>query len=243
MKPYLSKMDLDRFGVTTAKATVADGDSIGELLSSCDDLGAELSIIRIPIAYHVQIAQLEASGAFLADTLVYTRNEEINRPARVLPRGFQIRLAKSDDAESVSRIAGDAFAGYDGHYHSDPRLSRSDADMVYVSWAGNCCSNPKVADAVHIAEYEGEIIAFGALKNIDAVSFDGVLFGVHPDHRRKGLLSALIARSMAWGVEHDFLAMEYSTHLTNTPALRAVTQLGFHIDRSMHTFHRWVEQA
>jgi len=188
-----------------------------------------------------QIAELEGAGAFLADTLIYTRNDRIDAVKSGAPAGYKIREAIEADADAIAQVAAVSFSGYEGHYHSDPNLRREDADEVYVSWARNCCINRKVADAVLVAETQGNIAGFGALRMIDEKTFDGVLFAVAPDHRRKGLLSALIGASAQWGVAQGFASMEYSTHLTNIAALNAVTGMGFRIDRSFHTFHRWVD--
>jgi GNAT superfamily N-acetyltransferase len=240
MQPTLSKLDHARFGVVTAKVVVEPGQSVAEALRQCDDLGAEFNIIRVPTHCHAQIAELERSGAFLADTLLYTRNDRISLSEITWPEGYSIREATADDARAVGAVARASFSGYDGHYHNDPKLRREDADETYASWAENCCINPNVADVVLIVEKQSEVVGFAALRTIDSVAFDGVLFGVDRAHRRLGLMARLLNASIAWGVERGFTAMEYSTHLTNVPALNAVTGRGFHFDRSMHTFHRWV---
>lgn len=239
MQPVLSKIDHERFGVVTTKILIEPGQSVTDALRQCDDLRAEFNIIRVPTHCHRQIAELEEAGAFLSDTLLYTRNDRIEAVGIECPEGYSIRCATPDDAHAVGKVARASFSGYDGHYHNDPNLRREDADDTYVSWAENCCINPNVADVVLVAEKHSEIVAFAALRKIDSVAFDGVLFGVDGKHRRQGLMACLLNAAIDWGIKRGFSAMEYSTHLTNIAALNAVTSRGFRFDRSLHTFHRW----
>lgn len=239
MRPAISKIDHDRFGVVTAKFTLDPGQSVADTLRQCDELGAELSIIRVPTHSHSQIAELERDGAFLSDTLIYTRNDRLAPVGAVCPEGYSLREATPDDWSAVGEVARASFSGYDGHYHNDPKLRREDADDTYVSWAENCCKNRNVADVVLVVESGAKIIGFAALRTIDKVAFDGTLFGVMPSHQRRGLMACLLDASIAWGIGKGFASMEYSTHLTNLRALNAVTSRGFRFDRSVHTFHRW----
>lgn len=239
MVPVLSKIDYDRFGVVTAKLFIEPGQSVAHALQQCHELGAELSIIRVPTHSHGQITELEQAGALLADTLIYTRNDHLASVGMACPEGYRLRKAKSDDSVSVGKVARTSFSGYDGHYHNDSKLRREDADETYASWAENCCKNRNVADVVLVVEDRAEVVAFAALRSLDKVAFDGVLFGVNPAHRRRGLMAYLLDASIAWGIENGFIAMEYSTQLTNIAALNIVTSHRFRFDRSLHTFHHW----
>jgi GNAT superfamily N-acetyltransferase len=239
MNPSPSKLDTDRFGIPTVKGLVSRPDSVGEILTRCTVLGAKLAILRVPVELHEHVRELEKAGSILCDTLVYTRRTVTDEPPGGLADGLNIREANPADAAAVSQVAAEAFRDYDSHYRNDPNLRAEDVAEVYPSWAANCCTTSGAADKVLLVESQGRVIAFGALKKIANDCADGVLFGVLPGYRGRGILTSLVEHSMAWGLKNGCKNMEYSTHLTNLAALKAVTKLGFVIDRSAHTFHKW----
>jgi GNAT superfamily N-acetyltransferase len=239
MQVIPSKIDSDRFGVPTVKCLLAPCDSVKDVLDRSVALGAGLAILRVPVELHDHVRELESAGSILCDTLVYTGRNITSEVAPDPGGGLVIRDANPSDATEVAQVASEAFHRYDSHYRNDPRLRSEDVDQIYPSWAANCCTNPNVADKVLLVEAEGKVIAFGALKKLEAGCLDGVLFGVLPEYRGRGLLVSLIRHSMAWGIQEGCNKMEYSTHLTNIGALKVLTKLGFSIDHCVHTFHKW----
>jgi GNAT superfamily N-acetyltransferase len=239
MNPSPSKLDTDRFGIPTVKGLVSQHESVADILNRCTLLAAKLAILRVPVELHGHVRELETAGSILCDTLVYTRRTITGELPNAFADGWAIRDANPSDATAVAHVAAEAFRDYDSHYRNDPNLRADDVAEVYPSWAANCCTTPGVADKVLLVEFQGRVIAFGALKKIANDCVDGVLFGVLPRYRGRGILSSLVKQSMAWGLKNGYKSMEYSTHLTNLGALKAVTKLGFAIDRSAHTFHKW----
>ena len=92
-----------------------------------------------------------------------------------------------------------------------------------------------------VAEIDGRVIGFGALKAVGGGVFDGPLYAVAPAFRRRGVYRDLVSASLLWGRNMGFTVMDYSTQLTNVAAQRAVTQLGFVPERSFYTFHLWLD--
>lgn len=237
----LSEIDRQRFGVTVAKAALAGDEPVAELLRWCAAAGAELLIARCPTTELALVQQLEQAGAFLTDTLVYFRKQDIAAAAVTLPAGYRTRLATPADADAVERLSAATFAGYYGHYHVDPRLNRADADLVYSSWAASSCRSAAVADAVVLIEHGDQIVAFATLKTLEAQQFEGVLFGVDPGHQGKRLYHALMQLAQNWALDQGHAHMLVSTQITNLSVQKVWCRQGFEPSKSYYTFHQWFD--
>ncbi|TFW16027.1 GNAT family N-acetyltransferase [Duganella callida] len=243
MQIDLSPLDRQRFGVTTAKAALDAGDSAAAVGDWCRAQGVQLLIARVPTSAIALVQQLERQGAFLTDTLLYYTRKTLRQADAGLADGYRLRLATADDAAAVEALAGLTFTGYAGHYHADPRLARATADLVYSDWAANSCRNPAVADAVLLIERDGQLAAFATLKDRGAPLFEGVLFGVHPQHQGRGLYNVLMQEAQHWGLARGYGAMTVSTQVLNLAVQKVWCRLGFEPSGSYYTFHQWYGDA
>ncbi|UGQ45487.1 GNAT family N-acetyltransferase [Massilia endophytica] len=239
MKIDLSALDQQRFGIVTAKANLEAEDSAAAVKAWCAQNGVRMLIARCSTSHLALVQQLEQAGAFLTDTLVYYRRREIAAQQVALPPGYRWRLAQPGDAEAVEILAGRTFEGYFGHYHSDPKLNRADADAVYAQWAGNSCRSTAVASAVLLIEHDSGIVAFATLKDLGQQEFEGVLFGVHPEHQGQRLYHALMQLAQNWAAERDFRSMVVSTQINNLSVQKVWCRQGFEPSSSYYTFHQW----
>jgi GNAT superfamily N-acetyltransferase len=235
----LSPLDHERFGVITAKAALDAQDRAPEVAGWCRAQGVQLLIARVPTGAVTLMQQLEQQGAFLTDTLLYYSRKQTPQAAVDLPDGYQWRLANATDAGVVAALAALTFAGYAGHYHADARLDQASADQVYADWAANSCSNPAVANAVLLIEHAGQPVAFATLKQRDSALFEGVLFGVHPQHQGRRLYQALMQQAQHWGQQHGYQAMTVSTQVVNLAVQKVWCRLGFEPSSSYYTLHQW----
>ncbi|UTY58016.1 GNAT family N-acetyltransferase [Massilia sp. erpn] len=241
MDLQLSPLDQQRFGPVTAKATLADSDSAAAVQAWCRAQAVQLLIARLPTSAIALTQALEAGGARLADTLVYYTRKALAASAPDLPAGYRWRLATAADADAVAALAGLTFAGYAGHYHADARLDRAAADAVYADWAANSCRSAAVADAVILLEAADGIAAFATLKDRGQHVFEGVLFGVHPQHQGRGLYHCLMQLSQHWAAAGGFTQMLVSTQVTNLSVQKVWCRLGFEPSASYYTFHQWFD--
>ncbi|MET0264789.1 MAG: GNAT family N-acetyltransferase [Duganella sp.] len=236
----LSPLDQQRFGIVTAKANLAATDRAADVAQWCRSQGVQMLIARAPTSAVTLVQQLEQQGAFLTDTLLYYTRKQLQATPATLADGYRWRLATPADAEAVAALAALTFTGYAGHYHADPRLSSATADLVYADWAANSCRHTAVADAVLLIETaDGTLAAFATLKDRGAPLFEGVLFGVHPQHQGRGLYQALMQQAQHWGSEHGFAAMTVSTQVVNLAVQKVWCRLGFEPSSSYYTFHQW----
>lgn len=233
-----SALDSARFGFRVGKAYPLVLAGLPAALEQSREENLKLLLARCAIEDLATVHALEAAGFRLMDTLVHLARplgeaDEAETPG--------VRVAAAADVAAVAAIARRAFADYVGHYHADQRLPRQTVAEIYPDWASRAISVAGVADRVLVAELDGEVAGFAVLKRLDDARCDGVLYGVDPAKRRRGVYRALLSASLAWGRAAGFATMEYSTQLSNLTALRTVGRLGFLPERSFHTFHRWFD--
>lgn len=234
-----SAIDSDRFGVAVGKVQLASHADLAAALDDARAEGLDLLIARTSANDLAAAHALEDAGFRLMDSILYFRRP-LADPSP--PAADFVRLARLSDVDAVVAVAQMAFHDYPGHYRSDPRLPRELADGIYPDWARRSLTDqPTVADRVLVAEVDGEIAGFGALKFQGEVA-DGTLFGVAPAWRGRGVYRELLLAALDAARVAGCTVMEYSTQLTNIPAQRTITRLGFTLDHAVFTFHRWFEQ-
>jgi hypothetical protein len=238
----LSKLDFDRFGVVTAKVALDDLDDVAQMMQLASKDEAQLLIVRTPTNCLDVAQRLEASGAFLADTLVYFQKKQVSLYDVQLPEGYHACVATEADALEIEALAKSTFQGYSGHYHADSRLEPKSCDDVYSSWAKNSCLQSALADEVVLLKKNSEIAAFATLKIKNEIDFEGVLFGVSPLHRSKGLHLNLMQLAENWGGENNCRRFLTSTQITNVTVQKNWCRVGMEPLNSFYTFHLWMNQ-
>jgi GNAT superfamily N-acetyltransferase len=236
----LSPIDEERFGVRTASASVAGPDAIPQVLADCRSHAVAFLIARCAAQDLTAAQALERAGFRLMDTLVYYERNLAQTPLPAA-RPAAVRPYRDGEASAVQRAAAEAFRGYFGHYHADPRLNPAQCDAVYSSWAYRACTVPGVADAVLLAECDGALAGLLTVKVREASHGDVGLLGVVPGARRRGVASALLIAGMQWCLANGHALMTISTQVTNTASQRVWVRLGFEPSRAYYTFHKWFD--
>ncbi|NOT30849.1 MAG: GNAT family N-acetyltransferase, partial [Planctomycetes bacterium] len=172
------------------------------------------------------------------DSLVYWRHDLAAR-ARVERPAFPLRLARLGDEHAIERAAREAFADYVSHYHADPRLERARCDATYADWARRACLASSPDAPMVLGEHEGEPAGFAALRLNGPDEGEGVLYGVAPRARGRGLYLALMFASLEWCRERGTRRMIISTQLTNWVPQQNWARLGFEPYEAHYTFHLW----
>ena len=242
----ISELDSRRFGVRVARNASLTRETHSEANEFCLRHDIDLLIARCRAEDTLSMQCLEADGFRLMDTLVSWRRS-LNRPAPGESIGQEtdttIQQVDPADEEVVCRIAAQAFQGYTGHYHADPRLDQQRASEVYISWAARCCREPDAADLLLGARRDGEMVGFLALKGLGQGLCTIPLAAVAPKTQGQGVLRSLLAEAVRWLSEHDYIAVEYGCVLTNIGAQKALARTGFEMCRASHTLHKWYDHA
>ncbi len=237
----LSPLEQARFGVRTARSSALSAENLEAVLEFCRAERIELLIARCRTDELAAAQALEAAGAKLMDTLVYYGRELGRAPLPSDPLLASIRPVQDSEAEAVSAIAREAFRGYSGHYHADPRLDRRACDEVYVSWTHRSCQSREVASEVLVCELDGSVAAFATMRMNSPAEGEGVLFGVAPRAQGRGVYRGLIAKGLAWCQAQGAARMVVSTQITNLAVQKVWVRLGFEPTSSYYTFHLWFE--
>lgn len=237
----LSQLDLDRFGIVTARDSSVSAETLATTLSFCRENRVEMLIARCSTDDLAAAQRLEDAGGRLMDTLVYYSRVLVKGPLPESSGSAGVRPIRGDDADAVRRIASQCFEGYLGHYHADPRLDRRKCDEAYQSWAHRSCISRDVADEVLVAEVEGELAGFATLRLNDPTEGEGVLFGVAPRAQGRGIYRSFMIDGMHWCRGRGAKRMVVSTQVTNLAVQKAWTRLGFEPSRSYYTFHLWFD--
>ncbi len=238
----LSSIDQERFGIVTARDGEVTAATLEPDLAFCRAHGVRFLIARCRTEELAVAQALEAVGGRLMDTLVYY--------VRVIVKGelpestckVPIRPVRPGEDEAVRRVASEAFQGYRGHYHADPRLDPAQCDEAYQSWAQRSCLSREVAGEVLVAD-DGQVAGFATLRLNDPSEGEGVLFAVAPRVQGAGVYKAFMVEGMRWCRAQGAKRMVVSTQVTNLAVQKVWSRLGFEPSQSFYTFHLWFDLA
>ena len=235
-----SAVDSERFGIRVARAQVA-GDSLPRALDFCLTEKIDLLIARCATTDLFAAQEMGRNGFLIMDTLVYYGFDLSRKNIPEERSDFTVRPLKADDCDQVRLVASQAFKGYTGHYHADPRLDRRKCDEGYISWAERSTTLKGAADEVLVAEEKGKIVGFGTLRANSAREVEGVLYAVAPEYQRRGVCPTLMIHSLRWSQSQGAQRMVISTQVTNVSMQKVWCRVGFEPSHSFYTFHKWFD--
>jgi GNAT superfamily N-acetyltransferase len=241
----LSEIDRMRFDVVTTKCIVRQSKELIFIDEWCRQHQVEFVIARVRTT-DVQLAQDMENAAFrLMDTLVYFKRDLVpnDSTAIEIPAGYRLDYGVRSNADEMEKTALLASKNYIGHYHADSALSASKSDAVYSSWTFSSAVSTEVANEI-IAVYredslgESKLAAFATL-NYKQNQCEGVLFGVHPGHRQRGLHKVLVRAAIACSAQRGCDPIISSTQLNNLQVQKNWVRERFLPSDSFYTFHQW----
>jgi GNAT superfamily N-acetyltransferase len=235
----LSPLDEARFGVRSARARAVSAQNLPAVLEFCAAHQVEFLVARCPTADIAAAQAMESAGFLLMDTLLYLRFNLKKQPIPQNESNVLIRPVRPDEVDQVGALARSAFTDFYGHYHADPRLDPRLSTEVYVSWAQRCCTEPAAASLVLVAESEGKLLGFRALRVNSPTQGEFILAGVSPEHQRRGIYRAFIVEGLRWCRQQGLEEVLNSTHVANVAVQRACLRVGFEPAYSWYTFHKW----
>lgn len=235
----ISNIDSQRFGINVVKTKHISMNDLNHLNTFCIENDAQLSIVRVLSSELSMVQKLEKDGYRLMDTLVYYVFKFNKKAIPELSSDYVLRPVNQNDIEAVSQIAESSFEGYYGHYHADPNLPDDKCDEVYIDWAKKSVTSRDVADEVLVVENENRLDAFATLRMNSEREGEGVLFGVAPHAQGQGMYRSMMIEGMRWCKAQDAERMVVSTQITNIAVQKVWARLGFEMDYSYYTLHKW----
>jgi N-acetylglutamate synthase-like GNAT family acetyltransferase len=92
-----------------------------------------------------------------------------------------------------------------------------------------------------VAEAEGRLVGFRALRVNSDTQGEFILAGVNPDCQRRGIYRAFIVEGLKWFLDRGMEEVLNSTHVANVAVQRACFRVGFAPTYSWYTFHKWFD--
>jgi len=235
----LSPLDQARFGVRSARARLVNSENLPSVLDFCTANQVEFLVARCPTTDIAAVHAMEAAGFQLMESLLYLHFDLKTHSIPKNQSEVLIRPVQPGEVSQVGALARAAFANYYGHYHADPKLDHRKSTEVYVDWAERCCTEPAAANLVLVAEAEGQLVGFRALRVNSPLQGEFILAGVNPEFQRRGIYRAFIIEGLKWCREQGLEEVLNSTHLANVAVQRACFHAGFEPAYSWYTFHKW----
>ena len=241
MKLNLSEIDEQRFGVRTALAHSITREDLPEVSRFCLENNVQFSIARVKTNHLDVVQAMEADGYRMMDTLVYYAFKYAPKNIPEDKSNHVIRPIEPKDLDEVTAIVTESFKGYYGHYHADPSLADDKCDEVYIDWSRQSVTSKELADEVLVVVGDNRLNGFATLRRNSDIEGEGVLFGVAPHAQGQGIYKTMMIHGMKWCREQDAERMVVSTQITNIAVQKVWSRLGFEMDHSYYTLHKWFD--
>lgn len=177
---------------------------------------------KVPAHDTAAVNSLTGRGFFLVETLLHFRQ---HKPLPAATGTVELRAATADDEKAVTDLAATAFT--QSRFYKDGMIPDTVASALKRAWVANFFHG-KRGDKMIVASVNGQPVGFNLLmgNTID-------LIAVHPDHYRKGIGAAMIARA-----NEDIGPLHAGTQIVNGASLALYQKAGFRLDNAAYVFHR-----
>jgi ribosomal protein S18 acetylase RimI-like enzyme len=146
-----------------------------------------------------------------------------------------LRDATEADVPALRAIA--AQSHRDSRFFADPRFSAERAAELFATWIANAVAGH--ADRVLVADRDGEVAGYSALRRQPGGRGRIDLFAVAPPHRRQGIGRQLIRSSCAWLAAQGVPTVFAATQARNASAQRAYQRCGLALGGVWLYYHKW----
>lgn len=237
---FISDIDKERFDVKTARVIGLTGESLESVLEFCAKEHVTLLIARCSMDDLKAAQAMEKKGFLLMDTLIYYSYDLTRQPVPDDNGVVKLRPIHDDEEEEMISVAREAFHGYLGHYHTDPKLDKSKCDEAYIDWAHKAFA-ARTSENFLVGEIGGKIVGFGVMRLNNPDEGEMFLGGIHPDFQGQGMYRSFLCKGMAWCLSEKNGKMIISTQLKNISVQKVLIKLGFEISRGYYTYHKWFD--
>ena len=146
-----------------------------------------------------------------------------------------VRSCTASDVQALRAIA--RVSHLDSRFYYDSIFPKSQCDALYETWIQKSCSG--YADAVMVAELDGQPVGYVSCHLLDQSKGQIGLFGIRADLQGEGLGRRLINESLRWFWMQDRKEVMVVTQGRNINAQRLYQKCDF-LTRSVQLwYHRW----
>jgi GNAT superfamily N-acetyltransferase len=233
-----SEIDTKRFGRRIFRAALDCPEDVALVWQECAAAGAEMLIVRCSSTRTDVAQQVETRGARLMDTIVCFERDLAREPQAVTTSSVVVRAGAGGDLPVLETTAREAFTGYLGHYHADPRLDGRLATEGYVDWFRHTTAAPD--HLVLVALLSDVPVGFLSLRfGANEEAADIALNAVAPSAQRKGVYDALVKGALRECERRAVGQVRAATQLQNIAPQKVWIRNGFEPLKSEYTFHQW----
>lgn len=236
---HFAPLESARFGLRVHRAwvEVIDADA---LAAEIERERVDVAILRLPARAIGTLRGLAKVGLtpIVADTLL---RYEADLPALALPPvaddTVRLRPAARGDAELIERMARAIFVDYVSHYSANPLFAPDKILDGYAQWA-SAHLDADDGSAAWLVESRGDIVGFSCYRIDRAETMaTGVLNGVIPDARGRGVYRAMLRAMLTAFADMDIQCFEIATQAHNVAVQRVWIAHGLSPQRADNTVH------
>jgi ribosomal protein S18 acetylase RimI-like enzyme len=235
-----SPYETARFGLRIFRGSPVFADA-SALIEELRRERVDIAILRVP-THSLELAEtISAAGmpSIVADTLMHY-GVDLHARAGGASESASLRLRRANgrDAASLVSMVRQIFAGYPTHYHANPLFDPERVLDGYAEWAVRHTEPNEEGRLAWIIDIDGKAAGFSCVEVApDGSTVRGVLNGVLPDQRGRGIyrdmLRAMLARFASDGIERFVI----STQAHNTVVQRVWISEQLAFERNESTVH------
>ncbi|MGH8173156.1 MAG: GNAT family N-acetyltransferase [Rhodanobacteraceae bacterium] len=201
----------------------------------------DVAILRVREGARELAQEISSAGmpAIVADALVHYA-VDLPAPESANPAGPRVRLRRADarDAANLVAMVRRIFSGYPTHYHANPLFDPERILDGYAEWAVRHAERNDDGRLAWIVEVDGEAVGFSCVEIAhDDSTARGVLNGILPDWRGRGIYRAMLRAMLARFSDEGVKRFVISTQVHNTAVQRVWISEGFTLERNENTVH------
>jgi GNAT superfamily N-acetyltransferase len=233
---HFSPLESARFGLRIYRASV-DAIDAKRIADEIERDLIDVAILRLPAAAIGSVDALTQRGfaPIVADTQVVYGVELDSYVRKPRDATIALRPAARDDAALLEHMARAIFAHYESHYHANPLFARDKILDGYAEWAARHVDT-KDGSAAWLVERDGDLAGFSCYR-MDGGTAVGVLNGVLPAARGRGVYRGMLGHMLARFAEMGLARFEIATQTHNTVVERVWIENGFTLCAECNTVH------
>ncbi|UZR94932.1 GNAT family N-acetyltransferase [Chondrinema litorale] len=233
------KIDSQRFGLVIYRARLEEIDATS-LLNQILENNVDTAIIRIPTVNLSQLNRLEKTAMpfIVADTLAYYTKDLTNKKPRELQhKELTLKRAGQADHEALNAIVKETFGSYVNHYRINPFFDNQSVTEGYQDWVRSYAedNDERICWLVKRGE---EVIGFATFNFQSEGKCKGILYGVLPSERGKGVFRDIMRYAENYAMEREGVtSMQTTTQIENIAVQKLWTSEDYTLSNTSNTIH------
>jgi len=241
MRDFVTVLDWDTdfFGHKIARANVRqlDNNTYSQLESQCKSEKIQCLYFLADSDHPSTIRLLEDNDFRFVDIRSDFIHSGYIPNIPPLPSNISLRASSSDDLQTLSSIAQDAYS--QSRFYVDPNFDNQRVSDMYDIWLSKSI-NHDLADYVVVAELENTAVGYVTC-SIDKSKNTGKigLVGVAESAQGKKLGTHMVVHAIQWFIQNGIDTIMVTTQGRNIPAQRLYQRCGFITHTQQLWYHKW----